>query len=325
MKKKILLVLASVLLLAGCKEVKLDNGENAIVTFKEGGISANDLYEDLKSTYGAQKVMDLIDTYLLDKLYDETTDEKNYIKQNLKTVEDSAKSMNADLDLYLTYYYGVSNKDAFKEYLRLNYRRDLWKNDYAKETVTEKQINEYYESEVYGDIEASQILLTVDVKEDATDDEKKEAEDKVLKEAKDIIQKLKDGGDFASLAKEFSKDEATASNGGSLGKINVGDADSEVLEALRNLKDGSYTTSPIKTSNGYYVLYRTSQDEKPELDEEMTDAIKSTVGTQIAAESDFQVKALEALREKNEMKFEDTDLEKDFESLMNRYKQQNAN
>ena len=36
-----------------------------------------DLYKDLKSTYGAEKIMNLIDTYLLDQLYDETTDEKH--------------------------------------------------------------------------------------------------------------------------------------------------------------------------------------------------------------------------------------------------------
>ena len=44
--KKTILVLASILLLTGCS-TKLSNGENAIVTFKEGGISSNDLYKVL--------------------------------------------------------------------------------------------------------------------------------------------------------------------------------------------------------------------------------------------------------------------------------------
>ena len=45
--KKTILVLASILLLTGCS-TKLSNGENAVVTFKEGGISSNDLYKVLK-------------------------------------------------------------------------------------------------------------------------------------------------------------------------------------------------------------------------------------------------------------------------------------
>ena len=57
----------------------------------------------------------------------------------------------------------------------------------------------------------------------------------------DIIEKLKNGEDFATLAKEHSKDEATASNGGSLGKINDGDATDEVLTALRNMKTPIYS------------------------------------------------------------------------------------
>ena len=49
MKKKIILVTCAMLLMTGCgKDVKLVNGENAIVTFKEGGISSNQLYDALK-------------------------------------------------------------------------------------------------------------------------------------------------------------------------------------------------------------------------------------------------------------------------------------
>lgn len=320
--KKLLLILCSILLITGCKDVKLKDGENAIVTFKEGGISSNDLYLELKNTYGAEKIMDLMDAYLLKTMYEDTQDEKNYIKQNIKSVKETAKSNNIDFNMYLNYYYGVADEEAFEKYLSLNYKRDLWKEDYAKETVTDKQIEEYYETEVYGDIDASQILITVDAKEDATEDEKKKAEDEALKKANDIISKLKEGKDFASLAKEFSEDDSTASNGGTLGKINDGDAEDEVLEALQNMKDGSYSTSPVKSSYGYHILYRTSQDKKPELNDEVKEEIIEKVGAEIAQETSFNIKALEALREKNEMKFKDTNLEDDYSSLMVRYKAQ---
>lgn len=323
--KKTILILACVFLLAGCKDVKLTNGENAIVTFKEGGISSDELYKSLKSTYGADKIMELIDAHILNGLYETTDEEKDHVKQMLKTAKDSAKDMGADLDLYLTYYYGVSSEEAYKDYLSLEYKRDLWIEDYAQKSVTEKQINEYYETEVFGDIEASHILITVDAKNDATEDEKKTAEEAALNKAKDIIKKLKDGEDFATLAKENSKDDNTASKGGSLGKINKGDYADEVIESLRNLKDGSYTNTPVKSSYGYHIIYRTSQDKKPELDETLTETIRATIGLEMQKESSFSFTALKALREEHEMKFVDKELEEDFNTLISRYEAQYAN
>lgn len=254
--KKTILVLACVLLLAGCKDVKLANGENAIVTFKEGGISSDELYKSLKSAYGAEKLMNLIDSHLLNELYETTSEETKYIKQTIKSAKESAKSMNADFDLYLSYYYGVANEEEYKDYLSLDYKRNLWVEDYAVESVTDKQVKEYYESEIVGDMEASHILITIDVDSDATDEEKEAAEKKAYDKAKSIIDKLKKGEDFSTLAKNNSKDEATSSNGGSLGKVNTGDYSDTIISSLKNLKVGAYTTTPVKDSDGYHILLK---------------------------------------------------------------------
>lgn len=323
MKKKFLLIICAMLLMTGCgKDVKLVNGENAIVTFKEGGISSNQLYDALKETAGAEKIMNLIDAHLLDLKYDETEEEKSYVSQNLKSVKEAAGKMGASLEMYLSYYYGVGSEKAFEDYLALSFRRDTWTREYAKETITEKQINDYYEQEIYGDVEASHILITVDVKKDATDDEKKDAEEAALKKANDLIEKLKNGEDFAKLAKENSKDATTASNGGSLGKINDGDAPDEVLDAVRSLKDGSYSTKAVKSSQGYHIVYKTSQAEKPELTDALTTEIKDIIANETAQSPAFQLKALKVLRERNEMKFIDTNLGDDFETLVSQYEAQ---
>lgn len=323
MKKKFLLIICAMLLMTGCgKDVKLVNGENAIVTFKEGGISSNQLYDALKETAGAEKIMNLIDAHLLDLKYDETEEEKSYVSQNLKSVKEAAGEMGASLEMYLSYYYGVGSEKAFEDYLALSFRRDTWTREYAKETITEKQINDYYEQEIYGDVEASHILITVDVKSDATDDEKKDAEAAALKKANDLIEKLKNGEDFAKLAKENSKDATTAGNGGSLGKINDGDAPDEVLDAVRSLKDGSYSTKAVKSSQGYHIVYKTSQAEKPELTDELTTEIKDIIANETAQSPAFQLEALKVLRERNEMKFIDTNLGDDFEALVSQYEAQ---
>ena len=313
MKKKLLIGLVCLLLVCGCGDVKLKDGENAVVTFKEGGISSDDLYKQLKSLYGGEQVVNLIDKYLLDKKYETDGDEDKYVRQTVKQVEKSASEAGVSLKVYLNAYYGYSDVDAFKEYLHLNYKRDLWKTDYAKETVNEKQINEYYETKVFGDVEASDILITVHATDESTDEEKKAAEEEALNTAKEVIEKLKKGEDFATLAKEYSKDPKTNKNGGSLGKVNDGQVEAEVLDALRDMKDGSYSKTPIKASDGYHVVYRTSMDEKKELDDELTELIRATIGKEIEDTDGFAAKSLKALREENEMSIKDEELNSYYE------------
>lgn len=311
--KKLLILIACLFLITGCKDVKLANGENAVVTFKDGAISSQDLYESLKKQYGGIEITNVIDKYLLNKTYKTDSEETKTIEQQIKTIKEAAKNSGTTFKNYLNLYYGLSDEDALEEYLTLNYKRNKYVEDYAKENVSDKQIQEYYDEYIYGDIEASQILITVDVKESATDEEKSEAENKALESANNIIKELKDGADFAELAKKYSKDEATKSNGGSLGKVNDGDIADEALEALRNLKDGSYTTTPVKSSYGYHILYRTSMDEKKPV-EDVKETIIEKVAKEMTEEDGYAAKALVALREKNEMKFIDTDLEKHYES-----------
>ena len=72
-------------------------------------------------------------------------------------------------------------------------------------------------------------------------------------------------------------------------------------------------------------MYRTSQDEKPELTEELTETIKDTVASETATSASFQLEALKKLREKNEMKFIDTNLGNDFDALVSQYDSQYNN
>ncbi len=312
--KKLLIVLACLLFITGCKDVKLENGDNAVVTFKEGGISAKDLYEELKTQHGGESITSLIDMYLLNQKYPTDDEEKEYVSDALKNLKKNAKSSGTTVSAFLNMYYGIASEEAYEQYMTLNYKRNKYVEDYAKEHVSDKQIKEYYDSSIYGDIEASQILITIDAKDDDDTDAKTEAEQKALETANKVIEELKNGADFAELAKKYSKDQNTASNGGSLGKVNDGDLADAALKALRELKDGTYTTEAVKSDNGYHILFRTSMDEKPAV-EDVKEKIIEEVGKQMAKESGYPAEALKALREENEMKFIDTNLEKQFENL----------
>ena len=180
--KKILIFCLCALLLTGCGDVKLENGENAIVSFNNGdGITAQDLYDELKEMYGVNHLVNLIDAKLLDLEYEETTEELEYVQQ----IVDSVKSESGDEFIdYIEYYYGVNSEEAFEDYIRLNYHRSLWIEDYARETVTDKQIEDYYNDVYVGDMEVSHILITSDATSDMTDDEKKAAETEAYNKAK---------------------------------------------------------------------------------------------------------------------------------------------
>ncbi len=319
--KKLFLILACLLLISGCGHVKLSNGENAVVTF-EGidAISSEDLYKALKKDGGTSKIITLIDTKLLNKLYETTSEEKSYIKDAVKAAKKNAKDAGAEnnFELYLQYYYGVSSEEAYEDYLSLEYKRDLWVSDYAKESVNEKQLNDYYENVYFGDIDAKHILITIDAASDASSEEKTEAENKALEKANEVISKLKEGKSFDDLAKEYSKDKTTASKGGSLGKINIGDYDEDVVNALNNLENGKYSETPVKSSYGYHILYKVSQDDKKEL-KDVEDHIRTIIGSEIETEDGFSNKALKALREKYKTNFKDEELQKEYDKLMAQY------
>lgn len=86
--------------------------------------------------------------------------------------------------------------------------------------------------------------------------------------ANEVIAKLKDGGDFIELAKEYSKDPV-APEGGDLGWFAKADMVPEFAEAAFATKKGDYTTEPVKTQFGWHVLKveDTRTQPKPSMEE----------------------------------------------------------
>lgn len=72
-------------------------------------------------------------------------------------------------------------------------------------------------------------------------------------EAKAVIAKLKEGADFAVLAKESSKGP-TGSKGGDLGWFAKTDMVPEFAEVAFTSKKGSVTDTPVKTQFGWHVI-----------------------------------------------------------------------
>ncbi|MDD4169017.1 MAG: peptidylprolyl isomerase [Desulfotomaculaceae bacterium] len=71
--------------------------------------------------------------------------------------------------------------------------------------------------------------------------------------AEDVIAQLKQGKDFAELAREKSEDTATKNDGG-LYTFSEGDAVKEFSDAAAILSPGEYSQTPVQTEYGYHVI-----------------------------------------------------------------------
>ena len=79
-----------------------------------------------------------------------------------------------------------------------------------------------------------------------------------------VIERLKSGEDFATLAKELSEDTGSAPNGGDLGWFGTGAMVPEFETAAFALeKPGDYTTEPVKSQFGYHIIQLIAKQDRP--------------------------------------------------------------
>ena len=88
---------------------------------------------------------------------------------------------------------------------------------------------------------AQHILITA--KDDAT----------ALKEAQDVLAQAKAGKDFGELARQYSKDPGSASNGGELGWADKSTFVAPFTDALFSMQPGEIR-GPVKTQFGYHII-----------------------------------------------------------------------
>lgn len=289
----------------------LKDGTQPVAEIDGYTVTANDLYEDMKDVYSISSLLDKIDNKILVEKYPETDEMNDELKQQAESYYSAYKQYyKMDKETFLSNN-GFGSEKAFLEYLRLQYRRNKYAEDYIKTLISDKEVEKYYEDKVYGDINTKHILVKVD--SSASDEDKKKAEDL----AKEIISKLNNGKSFDDVKEEY-KDQITYEELGY--KSYNANLESAYMEAMQKLENNSYSKEPIKTSYGYHVIYRIDQKEKPALEDVKEEIIDSLVSEKKSEDKNISYVALDKMREESGLKFSDTVLEKKYNTYMSQYK-----
>ncbi len=314
MKKKLAVLGLCTILLAGCGKIPtLKNGEEAVVTFENGDkISVDQLYDAIKKDLGLTSLINLIDTYVLEKTFPKYID----------TAEERADAyLKSAIQVYgvdgttLANQYGFSTEEALKDYFYLSYMQQHAEEEYSKTLIKDDEIEKYYDDEIVGDIEVSHILITPETTDSMTDEEVSNAEKAAEDKAKEILNELKKADDleeaWKKAVKDNTMDDATKSKDGSLGKINkatLGDDYKELVDAAYKTKDGALYGSVVKTELGFHIIYKTKSYDKASL-KDSRDSIIETLATDLRNDdSTIYMQALQHYRNELGLEVIDEDL-----------------
>jgi len=287
MKKWILTATAAATIfgLAACSGNN-SGSSDVIAETKAGNITQSDLNKELKAQYGQTVLYQLVLEKVLGEKYPVTDKEVNDELAKLK------EQYGDQFQMFLSSN-GAKDENAFKETLRLQLIQDKALTQYID--IPESEMKKKYD-EMKPEIKASHILI------------------KDEKTANEVLQKVKNGEDFAKLANEYSEDPGSAANGGDLGFFGTGVMTKPFEDAAYALKVGE-VSGLVKTEFGYHIIKLTDKKELKPFDE-MKDEIRKQL-VQEKAQQDpttVQEKIKEELQKAN-VKVKDEDLKDTFEFL----------
>ncbi|MCC2527186.1 peptidylprolyl isomerase [Bacillus sp. 2CMS4F] len=265
----------SILALSACS-----SGDKEVIAKTDAGdVTKGELYTNMKKQAGASVLTQLVQEKVLDKKY----------KVSDKEIDNKMKEYKTQLGDQYTALEDQYGKDYLKEQVKYELLTQKAAKDNIK--VTDDEIKEYWEN-LKGQIRASHILVA----------DKKTAEE--------VEKKLKKGEKFDALAKEYSTDTGSATNGGELGWISKDNEqlDSTFRKAAFKLKTNE-VSDPVKTQFGYHIIKKTEERGKYE---DMKKELKSDVLDQKLNDNTAVQAAVQKVMKKADIDVKDKDLKDTF-------------
>lgn len=266
-----LFIFVFVFLFAGCSKtvVRVDGIEikqkevDTYINFYKKQSTSSELTgdeEELKTLEAS-----IIDSLIVTKLLEKYAEENNITVSS----EEVDKQIKLIIDSYSSeedFKKGLKDMGIDRKFLE-NYFRSLMLGSKifdvvtADVIVTGQEVKQYYEDNkktlfvVPARVKASHILAIFPWVEDNSEEteETEEGRKEALEKIKMVEDKLKNGGDFEDLARQYSDDSASAASGGDLGYISKGQMIEEFEEALFSLDVGE-VSEIVETKYGFHII-----------------------------------------------------------------------
>ena len=322
MKKKILSILTCTLLITGCGKIpKLENGQEVVAEIDGKSFSVEELYDDMKVSYGTSFLVNMIDNHIAEKEIETDDDAKVYAETELENLKYQYELYQMNFDDAMKQS-GYESEDELLEEIILQYKKDKVVENYVKDGIKDEEIEEYYNENIFGEITARHILIKPETTSEMNDEEIKTKEEEALNKAKDLINELNEGANFEELAKEHSDDTGSATEGGLIKDFTKAGENSVVEEfwnASSELKDGEYTSEPVKSTYGYHIILRVSQKERPTLKDSKENILDTLAEKKLTEDQNLSVKTWVEIRKKYNLNIVDSELKKVYNETIENY------
>lgn len=290
----------------------LKDGTQPIAHVNGETITADDLYTDMKKMYSVKILLNKIDDMILAEKYPEDKDMTTEVNETAEYYYSMYEQyQNITKEQFLTEN-GFANEEEFLEALKLDYRRNKYFDSYVEGLIDEKDIEKYYEDDVFGDVDSKHILVKID---NNSDDGLSDAEAKKL--ANEIIKKLNDGKKWDEVIEEYKDKIVNEELGYNAFNASL---ESSYLEECKKLEVGKYSKTPVLTSYGYHIVYKIAQKEKPALKDVKDDVLEILATKKKNADNNLYSKSLVIMREEAKLEFEDTKLGDEYNEYIKNYK-----
>lgn len=288
---------------------KSHDGKDVVATMKNDTyITADDLYDTLYKNYGGSTVSTKFQIAVVDQSVKETkelkTQASNYKSNFITSAENNMASYGySDIKSYINAQLASLgyDYDTLDEYSMLAVKINKLADDYIT-----KNLDELF-TKLYNDKKprkVSHILIKMEDASNPTDAEKKKV--------KQVEDALAAGDSFASVAKKYSDDTASASKGGALGYM---DSDTQYvksfLDKALSMKKGD-VSEWVKESNDSYKgwhMIKIDEDGKEALlkDKDLKDGIYDAIQKN---NSDLYSKYVWEAAKKLDIKYANDDVKK---------------
>lgn len=137
------------------------------------------------------------------------------------------------------------------------YKKNFLSTFLIDQKVIEPNIQKLYDMKKY-EVRASHILINLPPNAPAEDSIK------AYQKAQQVLDRLNNGEDFTTVAKEMSEDQTVQQNGGDLYYFTGGMTVPEFEDAVYAMKVGDITKEPIRTQFGLHIVKLTDKKERVE-------------------------------------------------------------